>query len=321
MPHGAAHDPAQDVAAPVLGRHHPVGDQERGAAQVVGDDAVMRRARPVRIARCRVRRSLDQRAHQVGRVVVVRPLQDRRDPLYSHSGVDRLIRQRRTAAVLALLVLHEDEVPDLDEPVPVLLRAARRPAPVPLAVIVEDLGAGTARAGRPHLPEIVGRRDPDDAPVRQAGDAAPEVGGLVVVMVDRDQQTHRVDAQLPRHQIPGEGDRVGLEVIAETEVTEHLEERVVPRGIAYVVEVVVFAARAHAFLRCSGAHVVPRLDPGEQVLELHHPGVREHQGRIVPRHQRRGGHLRVPLRHEVVEEGTADLGEAGHGGPFGVAPM
>ena len=51
-----------------------------------------------------------------------------------------------------------------------------------------------------------------------------------------------------REELPGERDRVLLEVVAEGEVAEHLEERVVARGDADVLEVVVLAADADALL-------------------------------------------------------------------------
>ena len=38
--HRAAHDPAQDIAAALVGRQHAVGDEEARRAQMVGDDAV-----------------------------------------------------------------------------------------------------------------------------------------------------------------------------------------------------------------------------------------------------------------------------------------
>ena len=38
--HGAAHDPAQHIAAALVRRQHAVGDQERGRAQVIGDHPV-----------------------------------------------------------------------------------------------------------------------------------------------------------------------------------------------------------------------------------------------------------------------------------------
>ena len=44
-------------------------------------------------------------------------------------------------------------------------------------------------------------------------------------------------------ELPRERDRLFFEVVAEAEVAEHLEERVVARGDADVLEVVVLAAR------------------------------------------------------------------------------
>ena len=67
------------------------------------------------------------------------------------------------------------------------------------------------------------------------------------------------------------------------------------RGVADIVEVVVLAAGAHAFLRGHGARIGTLLEAGEDVLELHHAGIGEHQGRIVARHQRRRGHGRVTV--------------------------
>src|SRR3954471_20350375 len=67
------------------------------------------------------------------------------------------------------------------------------------------------------------------------------------------------------------------------------------------------AAGAHAFLRGGGAAVGALLDTGEHVLELNHAGVGEHQGRVVVRHQRRGGDDLVAMPAEVLQEGGADL--------------
>ena len=50
-----------------------------------------------------------------------------------------------------------------------------------------------------------------------------------------------------------------LEIIAEREIAQHFEESVMARGIADVVEVVVLAAGAHAFLRRGGARIGPLL--------------------------------------------------------------
>jgi hypothetical protein len=56
-------------------------------------------------------------------------------------------------------------------------------------------------------------------------------------------------------ELPGEADRLALEVVAEAEVAEHLEEGVMPGGVADVLQVVVLAAGAHAALGTGGAGV------------------------------------------------------------------
>jgi hypothetical protein len=86
-----------------------------------------------------------------------------------------------------------------------------------------------------------------------------------------------------------------------------------PRGVADIVEVVVLAAGADAFLRRRGALVGAAFLPGEDILELHHARVGEHQRRVVAGHQRRALHHLVPVAAEVVEEGRADVVAAGHG--------
>src|SRR5881296_1617196 len=121
------------------------------------------------------------------------------------------------------------------------------------------------------------------------------------------------DASLVTHSRVG--DRFPLEVVAEREVAEHLEERVVPGGVPHLLEVVVLAAGAYAFLAGDGPPVVPPLEPLEHPLELHHARVREQQRRIVRRDE--GGARHLPMaaggRREVVEEFAADRGGL-HGG-------
>ena len=55
-------------------------------------------------------------------------------------------------------------------------------------------------------------------------------------------------------------------------------------GETYLLEIVVFAARANALLAGRRAHVVSPLLAEERALELHHAGVGEQERRIV------GGH-------------------------------
>ena len=67
-------------------------------------------------------------------------------------------------------------------------------------------------------------------------------------MIDSDQETLFVETEVLGDQGPGKLDGAVLEVVAEGKIAEHLEEGVVAGGVANVVEIVVFAASAHAFL-------------------------------------------------------------------------
>ena len=146
----------------------------------------------------------------------------------------------------------------------------------------------------------------------QAGDLLPEIEGLVVVDVDGGGQLVLRQAEFPGDQVPGKLDGAVLEIVAEREVAEHLEEGVMPRGVADIVEVVVLAAGAHAFLRGHGALIGPLLQAGEDVLELHHAGIGEHQGRVVARHERRRRHGLVAGLGEIVEKARPDVVDAAH---------
>ena len=312
MAHGAAHDPAQHIAPALVGRQHAVGDQEAGGAQMVGDHPVRDGVRSVRVHAGGLGRGQDQRPHQVDVVIVVLALQHGGEPLQPHAGVDGGARQRNALLRSHLLELHEDQVPDLDEPVAVLVRAAGRAAGNVLAVVVEDFRAGAAGAGIAHRPEIVRGRDAQDAALGQPRDLFPEARRLVVLGIDGDQQPVRRQAVFARHQVPGKLDGEVLEIVAEGEIAQHFEEGVVPGGVAHILQVVVLAAGAHAFLRGDGAVTGAPLAAGEDVLELHHARIGEHERRVVARHQGAGRDDLMPVPGEVVEKGRADLARARH---------
>src|SRR5699024_6809129 len=105
-----------------------------------------------------------------------------------------------------------------------------------------------------------------------------------------------------RQQRPRALDGPFLEVVAEREVTGHLEERVVSGGLADLVDV----AGAHTFLDTGGTWVGGRDLVEEVRFELHHPGVDEQQVRIVE-NQRCAGYLGVPGACEVLQESAVDL--------------
>ena len=272
-----------------------VGDHaQRGARGIGGAGDLL----------CRV----EQTAEQVDLVVRVHVLHHGRDALEPHAGVHRGLRQWRHPAVGGALELHEHQVPDLDVAVAVLVGAARRAAGDLGAMVVEDLGAGAAGTGVAHRPEVRLLAQAHAALGGHADLLDPDLLGLEVVLEHRDPELLARQREHSGQELPGEADRVVLEVVAEAEVAEHLEEGVVARGVAHVLEVVVLAAGAHAALRARGAHVGALLAAEEAILELDHAGVGEQQRGIVARHQRTAGHACVALALEIAQEGFPDLG-------------
>ncbi len=202
------------------------------------------------------------------------------------------------------LVLHEDEVPELE------VAVARLPVAVgaELAAAVEqDLGAGAAGAGDAHVPVVVLAPEPDDAVVGQAGDLLPERDRLVVLVVDGRVEVLLVEAEsalglAARDELPGELDGAFLEVVAEAEVAVHLEERAVAGRLADLLDV----EGAHALLHARGARELRGLLTEEVRLERDHAGVDEQQVRVLV-HERGARHDGVAAAAEVREPATPDL--------------
>ncbi|VTT26322.1 Uncharacterised protein [Klebsiella pneumoniae] len=231
-----------------------------------------------------LRHRLNQFGKQVDFVVRVHMLQDRTDALQAHACVHGWLRQRQHGAVGLTVELHKDDVPDLDIAVAILFRAARRAAPDVVAMVEEDLRARAARAGIAHLPEVIGSvgaafvvADTDDALTRHANLVFPDAVSFVIGLIHGDPQLlfWQTEPLRAGQQLPGKANRLFLEVVAEAEVTQHLEEGVVTRGVPDVFEVIVLTTGAHAALRRGRTGVITLVLPEENVFKLVHPGVGE----------------------------------------------
>src|SRR3954462_1383237 len=178
--------------------------------------------------------------------------------------------------------------------------------------VVVNLAARTAGAGITHRPEVVLHAHRED-PVLRNTLIAPVLLSFFVagnaLLALKDRAVEFVFGQaiplVGGHQLPGKGDRILLEVVAEREVSQHLEERVMAASEADIFKVVVFAARAYALLRGRRTPVLALLHSEEDVLELVHPGVCEQQCRIIGRHQRRRVHTAMSFALEKAKEGLA----------------
>ncbi len=242
-------------------------------------------------------------------------LLDRGDTLRARTGIDRRCWQGRPRAILRLIVLHEHEVPDLQQ-MPRLIEineliqrrnsgATYRPtAPSQMPDVNEDLAARPTRSRIGHLPEIVFVAQTVNAVLADPGDLVPELPGLVVGMMHRDEHTIGIDAEVvgTRDPLPTVLDRFTLEVVAEREVAQHLEECMMSRGVAHLLEIVVLPARTHALLNRHRTAVIALLQALKHLLELHHARVGEQQCGIRGRHQRRRSDMPVPPQLEIVDE-------------------
>ena len=208
-----------------------------------------------------------------------------------------------------LVVLHEHEVPVLQEALAVGAGQLVGAAELEPAVEVE-LAARAARSGRAGLPEVVLAAERDD-PLARDADRQPGldrllVGAeaeLVVALEDRDPDLLGVEPEAVEREVPRELDRALLEVVADREVAEHLEEREVPVGAADVVDV----DGAEALLRGRQPLGRRRLLPEEVRLERMHARADQQRRGIVARHERRRGQPLVAPLGEVGEEALADL--------------
>ena len=312
----AADDPAQDVSPALVRGQDPVGDQEGHRPAVVGDHLVAEALRledlgvmPHQLPHARVDRREDVRVEIAGDL-----LEDAREALEAHSGVDARERQRH-ATVRALLELHEDEVPDLEPPRAVLrmIRDAVRPLGKVGTSVEVDLAARAAWAGVGHPPEVVVVARIDVPPARhalrrQADLVAPDRPGDLVVGVRRGRQALARDPHLDREELPRPVDRLALEVVAEAPVAEHLEEGVVAGGPADLLEVVVLARHPQHALVVDRPGVAARLRAGEDLLELDHARVREEERLVAGRHEAGARNDRVSARGEEHEEAPPDVG-------------
>ena len=275
---------------------------------MVGDDAMRGLPRTLGVDAGGVGDRLDECAEQIDLVIVVRALQHRGDALEPHAGVDRRPRQGRPGSGRVAVELHEHEIPDLEPAVTLAGRAETLPAGRLLrarqviALMKVDFRARAAGTVIAHGPEVVLLAEAQDAIVAEAGDLLPERERVVVVGEDRGHQPFSVEAEITRQELPGIADGVGLEVVSEREVAEHLEERVMAGGPSDVLEVVVLPAGADALLARGGAPVLPLLLAREDTLELHHAGIGEEQRGIVARHERRRAHTAVAAVLEIAEK-------------------
>ncbi len=165
------------------------------------------------------------------------------------------------------------------------------------ALVEEDLRRGPARSRHAHLPEVV-LVEALHAIGGHADVVDPDLGGLVVGDVHRVPEALGVEPESLRDELVGPRNRLLLEVVAEGEVAEHLEEGEMSGRGAHDVDV----DRACHLLDRRRSGIRRFLLPEQVRLERHHPRIGEQQ-RGVDRNQRRRWHDGVAAIGKEVEIG------------------
>ena len=150
-----------------------------------------------------------------------------------------------------------------------------------------DFGAGAARTGVTHFPEVAVSVEAHDAVIRKTGHVLPNLPGFVIVLIHGGEQAFLRELPHFGQKFPSPGDGFFLVVVAEAPVAKHLEEGVVVVVAAHHVEVVVLTGHAEALLAVAYALPALRIVAQEDSLELVHARVREHERRVVMRNHRR----------------------------------
>ena len=229
-------------------------------------------------------------------------LDDAGHALEAEACIDILARERLQRTVRLAVELREHEVPVLEEAVALATHVLQLVPGVTNAAVDVQFAARPARAHRPHRPEVVVRAHGNDA-VAWDPDLLPHIGRLKVLLIDGHPDAVGGQAQDPRRELVGPGDGVVLEVVADGEVAQHLEEGVMPRGATDPLDVI----GADALL--VGGHAHPRGDCLAQVvlLERHHARGGKQQGG-VRRQQGSAGKSQMVVPLEKLEESFSNIG-------------
>ena len=123
---------------------------------------------------------------------------------------------------------------------------------------------------------------------------------LLISAENGDVEVLLVDMHHFGEEFPSVGNGFFLEVITERPVAEHLEHGVVICIVSHLFQVVVLAAYTQAFLSITDTGIWSIGIAKEDVLELVHAGVGEHQRGVVLHHHGGTGHNVVSFILEVL---------------------
>ncbi len=314
----AAQDAAQDIVATFTARCRAISNRDGNASHMVSNHAIgdiggAFQGSCVGLGTGDLGGEIKDWREQISVVVAALVLQHAHQSFQSHAGIDVARWKRHQFATWLTIELNEHQVPHFKH---IRVAAIDQACGVASAdAVVMNLGAGAARAGLAHLPEIVFHAARDH--VVRGQKLQPQIATLFVgrhrllgiAGTPRGIESIWVKSVHLGEQLNSPTDCLFLEVITKRPVAEHFKECVVVGIAAHILKVVVLAAGTNALLSIHRARVVARALAEEYILELVHPRVGEEQGGILKWDRRARWHNGVTgLLLKERDEGAADIG-------------
>ena len=256
------------------------------------------------LATSHIAQHLDEGLEHIGVVVRSLALQRAHQTLKAHTRINHLGWQTFEGTISLAVVLHEHEVPDLNHLWVVFVHqfTSRHLCLLLLRTAIHmNLRARSTRSRVTHFPEIVMLVAVDDVVFGQ--ELLPDGSSLIVTRKSllRAALEHSgieilgVNLQHIHNVLPSPRNRLFLEVVTKRPVAQHLEHRVVVGVMSHLFEVVVLAAHTEALLRiCLTATLRGHIAQND-VLELIHTCIGEHQRWVVLHDHRSRWHNQVFL--------------------------
>ncbi len=130
-------------------------------------------------------RFMDKGPEEIRAVVGIHILQDSGQPLETHAGIYVLRGECFQVVIALIVVLDENQIPDLSEASAIAVDPADVTCYALLVAgfgtpVVMNLGAGTTRTGLPHFPEVILTPEGENVLMQYIGLGAPVTGSFFI---------------------------------------------------------------------------------------------------------------------------------------------
>ena len=229
---------------------------------------------------------------------VVNPLHYAGKTLKTHTGVDIFLFKLGIIAVAVVVKLGKYVVPNFHKTVAVAARLAiRRAAAVFFAAVKVNFGARTAGTGAV-FPEVIGFTEANDTLCGNTYLLVPNFKSFLIVLIDRGPKKLTGNFKPFGKELPRPRNSLVLEIIAEREVSKHLEISTVSGGLANIFNI----AGTHTLLAGANTLAGRLLLTGKEGLHGSHTGIDQQQRCIVLRNQRKSGQTQMIFALKICQK-------------------